>query len=105
MWERITPPKIVPRAFVSLGRSRTLMAGIRSSAIQASITSPAGTALAAGGCSAARDRLARRGDPLRAALRARVRAGRRVPVRAGRIQAQEGPGAPEPPPGGRHARL
>src|SRR5262245_44450434 len=33
MWDRITPPKIVPRAFVSFGRSRTLMAGMRSSGI------------------------------------------------------------------------
>ena len=32
MWERITPPKIVPRAFVSLGSSSTLIAGTRSMA-------------------------------------------------------------------------
>ena len=32
MCERITPPKIVPRAFVSLGSSSTLIAGIRSGA-------------------------------------------------------------------------
>ena len=30
MFERITPPKIVPSALVSLGRSNTLMAGVRS---------------------------------------------------------------------------
>src|SRR5262249_48029963 len=32
-WDRMTPPKIVPRAFVSLGRSRTLIAGMRASGI------------------------------------------------------------------------
>ena len=31
MWERITPPKMVPSALVSLGSSSTLMAGMRSS--------------------------------------------------------------------------
>ena len=30
MWDRITPPKIVPRALVSLGSRRTLIAGMRS---------------------------------------------------------------------------
>ena len=33
MCERITPPKMVPRAFVSLGSSITLIAGIRSGAM------------------------------------------------------------------------
>jgi hypothetical protein len=28
-WDKMTPPKMVPYAFVSLGRSRTLMAGMR----------------------------------------------------------------------------
>src|SRR5262245_35501791 len=40
MWERITPPKIVPRAFVSLGRSSTLIAGTRSGIPQYSAGGP-----------------------------------------------------------------